>query len=108
MQYVLSLFTEDPLFRSLQIGVVVLAILSVYLVFFVTRDIVIRTKSFLYQFVCIVLSVVPIVGFLLYLLIRPASTVREREMEKMLREFLGKTKKTEKEEKHEKKKEGGR
>ena len=91
MQMFLSLLTDNPMIRAMQLSLLGAAVVAIYLVFFTTRDILLRTRSFFYQIVCILLvAVLPIVGFFLYLLIRPASTVREREMQKMLRSILKK------------------
>jgi hypothetical protein len=89
MQWFLSVLTENPAIRAMQIGLLGAALLSVYLVFFVTRDILLRTRVFWYQVSCIMLSaLLPFFGFFLYLLIRPASTVRQREMEAMVKKLL--------------------
>ena len=91
MQFILSLLTDNPAIRALQISLLAGAVVDMYLVFFATRDILLRTRSFFYQLVCILLvAVLPVVGFFLYLLIRPATTVRDREMEKLLRKIAKK------------------
>jgi len=52
------------------------------------------------MFVCIILvAVLPVVGFFLYLLIRPARTIKERDLEEMLRSLVDKEKGKEKKEK---------
>lgn len=70
-------------------GIVVLfASIFIFLVLFTTRDILLRTRSLIYQLACILLvALVPVLGFLLYLLIRPARTVKEREVFMMLTEL---------------------
>ncbi|HLD32539.1 MAG TPA: hypothetical protein VJB10_03045 [Candidatus Peribacteraceae bacterium] len=84
---------DDPTLRLLQMGMLLLGTIVIFLVFFVTRDILLRTDSFLYMFLCIILvAFLPVVGFFLYLLIRPARTIKEREVEKMLRSLLQKNK----------------
>ncbi len=88
MQWFLALFTDNPAIRFTQVALLIGAVISVYLVFYVTRDILLRTKSFGYQIVCILLSaVLPIVGFFLYLLVRPARTIKERETEDLLKKL---------------------
>jgi len=63
----------------------VAAFFLVYFLFFTMRDIFLRTHSSLYQIACILLvALLPVVGFLLYFLIRPARTMKEREMEQLL------------------------
>lgn len=85
----LVFMAEDPALRLLQGGMLLLGFVVIFLVFFTTRDILLRTHSFLYMFVSIVLVAgLPILGFLLYLLIRPARTIKERETEAMLVELL--------------------
>ncbi|MDA1208619.1 MAG: hypothetical protein O2904_01135 [bacterium] len=81
----LVILTDDPMLRILQLSMLILGAVVVFLVFFTTRDILLRTHSFLYMFTCIILvAILPVVGFLLYILIRPARTIKEREMEEML------------------------
>lgn len=74
----------------MQTGVLFMALLLLFLLFFTLRDILLRTRSFAYQFVSVLLvAVFPIVGFLIYLLIRPARTLKEREVEAMLHQVMG-------------------
>lgn len=69
----------------MQAGVVAIAVILIYLLLFTLRDILLRTRSFWYQFFCVLLvGCLPVVGFFLYLLIRPARTVKQRELEMML------------------------
>lgn len=87
----LFIFSDDPVFRVIQVALLLLGSLAVFLVFFATRDIFLRTESALYQLACIlIVALLPIIGFLIYLLIRPARTLKEKEVEEMLREVLGK------------------
>lgn len=84
-----SFFTDDPGLRVMQGAVILLASVLIFLIFYTTRDILLRTSSLLYQLACIIMvAIFPIVGFLAYLLIRPARTVKQREMEQMLKEVL--------------------
>ncbi len=77
-------FLDNPVLRAQQTALVFIAVVVLFLLFYALRDILLRTRSFLYQFVCIVIvAVFPIVGFLLYLLIRPTRTIKERELEAM-------------------------
>ncbi|MFA6522882.1 MAG: hypothetical protein WCS85_00745 [Candidatus Peribacteraceae bacterium] len=86
MQQILFFLSDDPMLRMAQAGLVFAGVLAVYLVCFATRDILLRTHSFLYQALSILLvACLPGIGFFVYLLIRPARTVKEREMEKTLR-----------------------
>jgi hypothetical protein len=78
-------FLDNPALRAAQSGLVVFGVIVLFLLFFALRDILLRTRSFWYQFLCIVIvTLLPIIGFLIYLLIRPARTIKEREMESMM------------------------
>lgn len=91
MSWFLSLITDNPAIRMIQISLLGVAAVAIYLVFFTTRDILLRTRSFFYQLGCIFLvAILPIVGFFLYLLIRPARTLKEREIEKLLKKIVKK------------------
>ena len=81
MQFVM----ENPALRLSQGGLILFAVCILFLLFFALRDILLRTRSFWYQFLCIVIvALLPVIGFLIYLLIRPARTIRERELEAMI------------------------
>lgn len=83
------LLADDPVLRAVQLLTLALGMLVIFLVFFTTRDILLRTHSFLWMLVSIALvTFLPIVGFLLYLLVRPARTIREKENEEVLQELL--------------------
>lgn len=85
----LLFLSQDPTLRLLQVYMLLAGVFMIFLVFFVTRDILLRTHSFLYMFTCIVLVAgLPIVGFFLYLLIRPPRTLKERESAELLSEIL--------------------
>lgn len=85
----LLFLSQDPTLRLLQIYMLLAGVLMIFLVFFVTRDILLRTHSFLYMFVSIVLVAgLPVIGFFLYLLIRPARTIKDRENSELLSEIL--------------------
>ncbi len=82
---ILSYISSDPTIRLSQLALIILGIVAIYLIAITTKDILLRTKSFWYQACCILLvTVVPIVGFFLYLLIRPARTIKQRDMYAML------------------------
>jgi uncharacterized membrane protein len=77
------LFADDPLLRAMQIGLVFLGVLVIFTVFYVTRDILLRSQSFLFMFFSILLAAfLPLAGFLLYLLIRPSRTLAEKELDR--------------------------
>ena len=81
-------FLDEPFLRMQQGGVMLLGVVLVYLILFTTRDILLRTNSLLYMLFSILLvTVFPIVGFLLYLLIRPARTIKQRELSMLVDEL---------------------
>lgn len=74
---------------AVQLMVVVLSVVAVFFVFLTTRDILLRSSSLAVQLLCIVLvSVVPVIGYFLYLLVRPARTIKERHTEELLQDIL--------------------
>ncbi len=82
MHALLALF---PALDANQIAVFAISFFLVYFLFFVMRDVFLRTHSSLYQIACIlIVALLPVIGFLLYFLIRPARTIKEREMERLL------------------------
>ena len=85
----LLFISEDPLMRMWQGSLLLIGVLAIFLVFYTTRDVILRTHSFLYMLFSILLvALLPGVGFLLYLLIRPARTIKERELEIMVKDIL--------------------
>ena len=85
----LLFLAEDPALRLLQSGMLLVGIVVIFLVFFTTRDILLRTHSFWYMFFSIVIvAALPIAGFFLYLLIRPSRTLADREADQLLTELL--------------------
>lgn len=91
MSILTTLFSQQPAIRDIQVLLLIAAVVAVYLVFFTTRDIILRSKSTVMQVFSIVLVAgLPIVGFFLYLLFRPGSTVREREAHAMLKKLTHK------------------
>jgi preprotein translocase subunit YajC len=84
-----SFLSSDPDTAMMQAGLLALVIVILFLLFYTLRDIVLRTRSFVYQCFCILLvAFLPGVGFLLYLLIRPARTIKQREVEAMLQALV--------------------
>ena len=81
-----TFLSEDPLLFLVQLLMLLTGAIVIFFVFYATRDILLRTNSFFYMFFCIVLvALVPLLGFLVYLLIRPPRTLKERELETMIR-----------------------
>lgn len=89
------MFTLDTLTSLNPVALMQYAIISgasllLFLLLFTLRDILLRTRSFWFQAFCVLLTgALPIIGFLIYLLIRPARTVKERELEALVQELLG-------------------
>lgn len=87
----LVFLSDDPTLRLLQASMLLSGGIVVFLVFYTTRDILLRSQSFWYMFSSIILvAALPIVGFFLYLLIRPARTIKERELEEKITKLLEK------------------
>ena len=87
----LLFLSDDPLLRLAQIGLVFAGVFIIFTVFFTTRDILQRTHSFLLMAFCIMLvTFLPLIGFLLYFLLRPAETLKMRAREAMLIEMHAK------------------
>jgi amino acid permease len=80
LENIFSFLATDPSVLLLQILLIFAAFLIIYFVLFVTRDIILRSHSFLFQAFCILLSAIPVFGFLLYFLIRPSETLRQQSM----------------------------
>ncbi len=90
---ILIFFSADPSVLLVQSLMVAAACIIIFLVLFATRDILLRTSSLPYQIFCILLvAVLPVIGFLVYLLIRPIRTTSERRLEQKLDKFLAQTK----------------
>lgn len=80
LQPVLNLLATDPVIRSMQIGVLSGGLVLVYLIFWVTKDSVNRSNSFLFiLFSILLVACIPLFGFLAYLLIRPNKTLTEKQ-----------------------------
>ncbi len=76
-------FSATPSVAAMQLGLLGIACILVFLVLFATRDILLRSDSFVYQLLCVVIvAALPGVGFLLYLLVRPSRTRAQRHMER--------------------------
>ena len=83
--YLLQLFSENPVLRSMQLALLLLAVICVFLVFFAARDAILRSRSFWFQMFAVILSAaLPVAGFLLYLLIRPSRTLRQAETDALV------------------------
>lgn len=86
LDVLLGILSDDPTARMLQISILGLGVCAVYLLFYTTRDIIIRSASIPLQlFAIFLVALLPIAGFFLYLLFRPSRTLAERETLEMLR-----------------------
>lgn len=76
-----AFFSANPTVFFIQAVLLGCGFLVVYLVVFATRDIMLRTDYFLFQIICIVLvAALPMIGFLIYLLVRPSTTIFQRKL----------------------------
>ncbi|MBI3336521.1 hypothetical protein HYZ98_03070 [Candidatus Peregrinibacteria bacterium] len=86
---ILAFFSEDPVFRLMQGGLLLIGLVDVFLLFWTLRDALMRSQSLLFQMCALVMVfALPFAGFLLYLLIRPSSTLRERSIVQMVEQVL--------------------
>jgi len=78
-------FLTSPTLKTLQLSVVVyLGLLWLSIIIWVTRDAINRSNNLLFQAFAILLNIVfPVLGTLLYLIIRPGKTVAERYYEEL-------------------------
>lgn len=103
-------FISAPSFQSLQLAVIIyIALLWLAIVIWVTRDAIHRSDSLIFQVIAILLNIAfPILGTLLYLIIRPGKTTTERYYEelehRLILESIGEKEKEEEGEEDEKEK----
>ena len=84
----LLFLSEDPVLRIIQGSIILFAVVIIFLVFFATRDMLRRSHSFwLVALAILLVAALPVVGFLLYLIIRPTETIRQREADRVLRDL---------------------
>ncbi|MCK5602414.1 hypothetical protein KAR91_11105 [Candidatus Pacearchaeota archaeon] len=78
-------FLSTPSFQTIQLAVIVyIGLLWLAIVIWVTRDAIHRSDSLIFQVVAILLNIAfPILGTLLYLIIRPGKTTTERYYEEL-------------------------
>ena len=86
---ILALVSENPVLLAVQGALMGTAFILAFFVFWVTKDILHRTNSVLFQMLCIAMTaVLPVVGFFLYLIIRPSQTIEERMLIDRMDEIL--------------------
>jgi hypothetical protein len=101
-------FLNDPSFQTIQIAIIIYAgILWLAVIIWVTRDAIGRSDSLIFQVIAILLNIVfPILGILIYLIIRPGKTTTERYYEdlehRLILESIGEQALTEKTEENDK------
>ena len=78
-------FISTPSFKSLQSAVIIyLGLMWLAVIIWVTRDAINRSNSLIFQVLAILLNIIfPILGILLYLIIRPGKTTLERYYEEL-------------------------
>lgn len=76
-------FISTPSFKSLQLAVIIyFGLLWLSIIIWVTRDAINRSDSLIFQVFAILLNILfPVLGILLYLIIRPSKTTLERYYE---------------------------
>lgn len=81
--------TSNPSVFLTQAGFGLIAVILVFLVLFTTRDVILRSHSFLFQFFSIlIVAALPVIGFLLYLLIRPSTTLWQRTVKQDIHSLM--------------------
>lgn len=83
-------FFRSPSFEMIQtIAIVYVGLLWLSIIIWVTRDSISRSGSLLFQTFAILLNItIPILGILLYLIIRPSQTLLERYYQDMEQRLL--------------------
>jgi hypothetical protein len=78
-------FVTSPSFRTVQLALVIYGgLLWLSIIVWVTRDAISRSNSLLFQVFAILLNIgFPVLGILLYLIVRPGKTVLERYYEEL-------------------------
>lgn len=73
--------SQNPVFTVQMLVLSAVALVLIFLIFYTTKDVFVRSDSFVFMLFSLLLVVLfPVVGFLLYLLIRPAQTKKERQL----------------------------
>jgi len=83
-------FAQSSSFQMFQMaGIVYVGLLWLSIIIWVTRDSISRSNSLFFQTFAILLNIaIPILGILLYLIIRPGQTLLERYYKEMERRLL--------------------
>ena len=90
-------FIRSPSFQTIQLAIVIyIGLLWLAVIIWVTRDAIHRSDSLIFQVIAILINIIfPILGILLYLIIRPGKTTAERYYEelehRLILESIGET-----------------
>lgn len=80
-----GLLAADPAAQLLQVVILLIAPLLLFLLFWTLKDIMLRSRSFWVQCGSLLLvTAIPFYGFLAYLLLRPAQTLKEKELQHLV------------------------
>lgn len=83
-------FIASPSFQNLQLAAIVyVGLLWLSIIIWVTRDIIHRSESLIFQVFSILINIAfPILGVLIYLIIRPTKTMVEKYYEELENHFI--------------------
>jgi ABC-type multidrug transport system fused ATPase/permease subunit len=90
-------FISAPSFQTIQLALVIyIGLLWLAVIIWVTRDAIHRSDSLIFQVISILINIIfPLLGILLYLIIRPGKTTAERYYEelehRLILESIGET-----------------
>ncbi len=78
-------YISTPSFKTLQLAIIIyFGLMWLAVIIWVTRDAINRSTSLIFQVLAILLNILfPILGILLYLIIRPGKTTLERYYEEL-------------------------
>lgn len=82
METIIQLFTQlFPNFSLPAFAMACFGALLVYIIFYTTKDVFARSESFLFMFFALLLvTALPLIGFALYVLVRPSSKTLDRKI----------------------------
>lgn len=84
-----SVLAKDPTALALQMGVLAVGALLLFFLFWTLKDALLRSRSLGFQvFSLLLVTALPFFGILVYLLIRPSRTLKDREMERLLHALM--------------------
>lgn len=84
-----SVLAKDPTALALQLGVLAVGALLLFFLFWTLKDALLRSRSLgFHMFSLLLVTALPFFGILVYLLVRPSRTLKERETERLLHAIL--------------------